>query len=149
MTTTHYRYIGLVASLVIVLAQGCATPPDPSSQTGIVPDAQMKLGIENETDRFLELVVNGTSIAALAPFSQRVLTAAELPPLPWHAELRSAGGRKLSEATIVSGSVERHENGGSGVGSRVDLSCGRIDIWSGYPPMGPPPGPGQPGDCDP
>ncbi len=35
------------------------------------------------------------------------------------------------------------------MGARVDLSCGRIDIWSGTPMMGPAPGPGVPGDCDP
>ena len=32
---------------------------------------------------------------------------------------------------------------------RVDLSCGRLDIWSGPPLLGPPPGPGTPGDCTP
>jgi len=32
---------------------------------------------------------------------------------------------------------------------RVDLSCGRLDIWSGPPLLGPAPGPGKPGDCAP
>ena len=30
-----------------------------------------------------------------------------------------------------------------------NLSCGRLDIWSGPPLSGPPPGPGKPGDCAP
>jgi hypothetical protein len=34
-------------------------------------------------------------------------------------------------------------------GARVDLSCGRIDIWSLGQMLGPAPGPGTPGDCAP
>jgi hypothetical protein len=34
-----------------------------------------------------------------------------------------------------------------GDGNRVDLSCGRIDVWAGPPLLGPAPGPGTPGDC--
>lgn len=32
---------------------------------------------------------------------------------------------------------------------RVDLSCGRLDMWSGPPLLGPFPGPGTPSDCNP
>ena len=35
-----------------------------------------------------------------------------------------------------------------GVAARADLSCGRIDLWSGPPLAGPAPNPGTPGDCD-
>jgi len=36
-----------------------------------------------------------------------------------------------------------------GDGVRVDLSCGRLDVWSGPPMIGPAPGTGSPGDCAP
>ena len=36
-----------------------------------------------------------------------------------------------------------------GSGARVDLSCGRLDVWVGPPMHGPFPAPGRPGDCDP
>ena len=58
------------------------------------------------------------------------------------------------ELTVSAGDVWSQQNAdGSGEskgdGARVDLSCGRIDVWSGTPMMGPAPGPGAPGDCDP
>ena len=38
----------------------------------------------------------------------------------------------------------------SGRMARVDLSCGRLDLWAGgAAPIGPAPGPGVQGDCEP
>ncbi len=36
--------------------------------------------------------------------------------------------------------------GSTRAAARVDLSCGRIDMWAGPPLAGPVPGPGSPGD---
>ena len=76
------------------------------------------------------------------------------PPLPWAIEVRSPGGRVLISLTIHEGDVwqESISNGDSadkGDGVHVGLSCGMIQIWSGFPLAGPPPGPGSPGDCTP
>ena len=54
--------------------------------------------------------------------------------------------------TVRDGDLQATTNpdGGSsanGIGGRIDLSCGRLDIWSGVPVIGPMPGPGSPGDC--
>ena len=116
---------------------------------GPVPDDQMILSVSNETDRQLELFVNSGRVAVLGPASAKDVPAAQLPPMPWDAQVRLPTGRLLLELTVRSGSFVRNANGGSGPGARVDLSCGRIDLWSGFPLMGPVPGPGAPGDCEP
>jgi hypothetical protein len=116
---------------------------------GPVPDDQMILSVSNLTDRQLELFVNDGRVAVLDPASSKGVPAGQLPAMPWDAQVRLPTGRVLLELTIRSGSFVRNANGGSGPGTRVDLSCGRIDLWSGFPLMGPVPGPGVPGDCDP
>src|SRR5215212_9384388 len=148
---TSFRRLGslLAGALLVLTIGGCradaisTTPPQVSPPApGLVPDGDMDLAAGNYTDRALVLFVNGESLGELGAHSERHLRAAELPALPWHAEVRLPEGRKLSEATVASGSVERHGTGGNGVGARVDLSCGRIDIWSGFPMVGPVPGAG-------
>jgi hypothetical protein len=39
----------------------------------------------------------------------------------------------------------RSESKGDAI--RVDLSCGLLEVWTGPPLTGPPPGPGTSGDC--
>lgn len=132
--------------LVAVFVVACQGPVLPS---GVVPDEQMSFTAGNYTDRVLELVVNGAPVAELAAASQQEFTAVKLPALPWHVEIRVPTGRRLLELTIGSGSVTRTATGSVSPGARADLSCGRIEIWSGYPLIGPVPGPGVPGDCAP
>jgi len=76
----------------------------------------------------------------------------DLPPLPWYVEARSESGRVLVSMTVRPGDVfatmypDGHgETRGAAV--RADLSCGRLDVWSGPPMSGPAPGSGIPGDC--
>jgi hypothetical protein len=117
---------------------------DPS----VVPDSQMRIGIANNTTIVVELVVNGSPIRAIPPATNIEVPAVELPGLPWQAELTTAAGRMLVSLAVRSGDVHRTSNGSGGVGQRVDLSCGRLDVYSGPPMLGPMPGPGTPGDCD-
>jgi len=137
----------LVSCLVIVACQ--ALPFD-----GVVPASEMILTVANETSIPVELVVNGQVIRTIGPTTSVDVHASNLPTLPWAAEVRLPAGRTLVSASIHAGDVWSRPvaNGGTemkGVGGRVDLSCGRIDIYSGPPLLGPAPGPGTPGDCDP
>ena len=138
----------LAALLLIGSLVGCQNVGD------VLPPEQMKLGALNATSKELVLVVNGERIDDLHPGVPLELSAARLPPLQWTAEVRLPDGRSLFSLTVRAGDVAttRHADGSieqRGDGARVDLSCGRIDLWSGPPLIGPAPGPGAPGDCDP
>ena len=66
-----------------------------------------------------------------------------LPSLPWSIETRSPSGRVLSRLTVDAGDVVYTTPDASGHSMskgdavRVDLSCGRLDVWSGPPLLGP------------
>ena len=147
--------------LVAALLAGCsllpsATPAGPMPPPGavVVPAAQMDLGINNGTTLAIELVVNGTVVRQVDPGEAPVLAADQLPALPWNVEVRSPSGRVLVGMTVRAGDVwtRDNEDGSSEAkvaAARVDLSCGRIDIWSLIQMGGPAPGPGVSGDCDP
>lgn len=121
---------------------------------GVVPADQMKLDLSNGTQLALVLVVNGQIIDGPLGNGLHEFAAAQLPPLPWTIDVRAPAGRPLLALTVHAGDVSSKAttNGGTesrGVGARVDLSCGRVDLYSGPPILGPPPGPGVPGDCGP
>ena len=118
-------------------------------QSGVVPPEQMKLDVSNETTIPVSLVVNGASVHALAPGEAVELASNQLPPLPWDAQVQTVSGRMLVHLRVNAGDVFARENANGGDAARIDLSCGRIDLWSGPPLLGPAPGPGRPGDCDP
>jgi hypothetical protein len=112
------------------------------------------LGVDNGTTLAVTLTVNGTEIETVPPQTQRVVGADILPPLPWNVRAVSPSGRLLLDLEVVAGSVSEttDANGGTsmrGAGNRVDLSCGRLDVYAGPPLVGPMPGPGTPGDCEP
>lgn len=115
----------------------------------------MSLAINNSTTLTVGLVVNGSLVASLEPNSclgcgqDDAVPASLLPPLPWHVEARSPSNRVLVTLDVHAGDVDYESNSAKGDGNRVDLSCGRLDIWSGPPLLGPAPGPGTPGDCQP
>jgi hypothetical protein len=143
------------------LASGCsllpsAAPAGPTPPPGsvVVPPDQMDLGINNGTTLPVSLVVNGTAVRQVDPGQAPVLTAAQLPALPWAVEVRSPSGRVLVGMTVRPGDVWTRQNAdgsseAKAAGARVDLSCGRIDIWSLIQMGGPAPGLGVPGDCAP
>lgn len=157
----------IARSLAIVLAiagavAGCSSipwPPTPAPTPVLLgvkvvtPPEQMRLEVSNGTTIPVMLTVNGAPGRPIAAGQGSDLGLADLGPLPWFAQVRTASGRVLVETTVRAGDVWSQQNAdGSGEsrghGARVDLSCGRIDIWSGFPMHGPAPGPGVPGDCD-
>lgn len=114
------------------------------------------IGVSNGTTLDVTLVVNGIVVRVFAPGSGTPdpITASTLGPMPWVVEARSSSGRVLTKMTVNPGDVAYQDLGSGqssarGVGGRVDLSCGRLDIYAGPPMMGPAPGPGVPGDCVP
>jgi hypothetical protein len=165
-----FRVVGatLIAGLIVAacVASSLTTPlPDDSTAPsvgpestvpfGVVPPDSMSLSVNNSTTLAVNLVVNGQLIAQLDPSmclgcsEDDAVPASLLPPLPWQAEVRSPTGRVLVSLTVYEGDVDYESHSSKGVANRVDLSCGRIDLWSGPPLLGPAPGPGASGDCRP
>jgi hypothetical protein len=107
------------------------------------------LSYSNQTTLTLTLFVNGNQVAVMAPGDAQDIAGARLPALPWNVEARTSKGRVILSMTVEPGDVVHAGNEWKGDGVRVDLSCGRLDIWSGPPLLGPVPGPGEPGDCEP
>lgn len=122
------------------------------------PEARPPLGISNGTTLAVTLLVNGQVVAGYPPGGgDSDVDVSRLPPLPWDVVVRTATGRVLTSMRVEPGQVSRTVDPAgvistSGALGRVDLSCGRLDLWAGYDrPIGPAPGPsvGAPGDCDP
>ncbi len=150
----------LTAIALIVSSAACSaipwlpTPQPPLDVPVVTSPAQMRLEVSNETTIAVQLTVNGEPGIPLAAGQSLKVGITDIGPLPWSAQVRTVSGRVLVQTTVRAGDVVSQENrggGGSmqGVGARVDLSCGRIDLWSGPPMLGPAPGPGMAGDCDP
>ena len=113
-----------------------------------------RLGIDNGTTLQVTVLVNGAQVATVPDHQQRFVELTALPDLPWIIQARSPTGRVLLEVHVESGAVGSTtapdgQTESRSVGARVDLSCGRLDIYTGTPMSGPMPGPGQPGDCAP
>ena len=133
-----------------------AEAPQPATYPlGIVPPESMSVSTSNSTTVYVNLFVNGSFLTMLDPgacvgcHGDDAVPAAILPPLPWNVEVRTLSSRVLVALPIKAGDVIETNSYLKGDGNRVDLSCGRIDIWSGPPMLGPAPGPGTPGDCRP
>ena len=107
------------------------------------------LVVTNGTTLLVTLVVNGAPVRAVPPHSQETVPTRDLPPLPWNVETRTSSGRVLSAMTVRAGDVVVTSSYLRGDAVRVDLSCGRLDVATGPPLVGPSRGPGTPGDCDP
>ncbi len=139
-------WLGIAA---LVLA-GCASPtpsspsPFPVASPSAVPLAGSVLNVNNGTTITVTVVVNGSVIATVPPGVQLAPIPAVLPPRPSAIETRSPSGRVLSSLQI---STNDYIDNQDGRGVRADLSCGRIDLWSGPPMTGPAYVPGPSGDC--
>jgi hypothetical protein len=141
------RWCLVLAVIAVAVALGCGAGGASAPPSG--------LSIANGTTLTVTLLVNGTVVGTFAPGVERdPIPATDLPALPWQVEARSPSGRVLTSMAVRPGDVWA-TTGPSGQGEmkgdavRVDLSCGRLDIWSGPPMSGPAPGTGSPGDCAP
>ena len=118
------------------------------------PGERLPLGVSNGTDLVVIISVNGQVIGQFQPGGGQEIGEDALPPLPWTVEARTVSGRLLTSMHVEPGQVFRETlpDGSthvSGAGARLDLSCGRFEMWAGPPMSGPAPGPGVPGDCAP
>ena len=125
----------------LALLVSCNSTPQP-----VLP---RELVVNNGTTIPVQLVVNNTVVRTADARTQIAVPRSELPPLPWLVEARTTTGRVLSSMTVSAGDVTESAGAAKGDALRVDLSCGRIDVWAGPPIDGPSPGRGKPGDCDP
>jgi hypothetical protein len=139
------RVVGTGAALALAVTCGGTFPPAP---------ADYSVHVENNTTLNVAMIVNDRAIGFIGSGEAVTFGVEMLPPLPWDIEVRSPSGRVLLNLPVQIGDVEPPvtENGGtsmSGSVARVDLSCGRLDLWVGAPMIGPPPDGGVPGDCEP
>lgn len=129
--------------------------PEPAP-TGVVSDTAT-LAVGNSTTLRVFVYVNGMDATILDPGEVvDPIDPGMLPTLPWQVEATTASGRVILTLTVREGDVWHSGPDPSGVSAihgaaaRADLSCGRLDIWSGPPLGGPmPPSSFPPGDCDP
>jgi hypothetical protein len=143
------RAIVFVALVLLVAA--CSSP----AEAGV--HERPALGVANGTTLTVTLVVNGQPVATFEPGQPGpTIDVGRLRGLPWDVEARSASGRVLTTMRVKPGDVYSTSGPGnqtreSGTLGRVDLSCGRLDIWAGLEPSGPipPSTAGSPGDCMP
>ena len=108
----------------------------------------MTLDVANGTSIEIRIKVNGTPITIQPPHTTGDFNYELLRALPWHVEAATTSGRTLLTLDVHSGDVYVIANGSGGAAARVDLSCGRLDIYSGPPLLGPMPGSGASGDCN-
>ena len=125
--------------LLASLLAGCASGALPSASA-----SSAGLSVANSTTIPVTLVVNGAVVETVAPGVREDPVKAALPPLPWCVETRSPSGRVLSTMTVKSGDSA----GSFGDAVRADLACGRLDIWSGPPMLGPAPDPANLLPCE-
>jgi hypothetical protein len=115
------------------------------------------LGARNGTTIDVAIVVNNIEIGRLAPGQSIEGIQDRAGSLPWLVQLRTIdSGRpvltmRLEQAELdpaVDANVASIESGSL---TTVDLSCGRLEVWTGDRTAvgaGPPPGEGRPGDCE-
>ena len=133
----------------IVLA-ACLLAASAAAGCGLLPSASSvrDLHVENGTTRAMTVLVDGVLVATVAAGQSETVAEGRLPAGVWSVEARLPGGTTVLRADVDKSRASQTDNSGSGSGARVDLSCGRLDIWVGVPMLGPAPGPGAPGDCD-
>jgi hypothetical protein len=117
----------------------------------IAPDgAPPVIYVSNGTALPLTVAVNGQTLAISEPGSVNIYDPAPY-EAPWNITLSTPSSRTLVDFTYdrtdvfgPDGTYDRV------VGQRVDLSCGRLDVFVGGGILGPSPfGSYPPGDCDP
>lgn len=149
--STRRRRSGLVNVLLgaaLALLLGACSLIDGAIHT---PSRPVGVEVSNGTTLPITLVVNGVIVRNIGPGdgTPGPITADVLGPMPWTVEARTASGRVLLTLSVHDGDVQYQESSSRGDAARIDLSCGRLDVWAGPPLAGPMPGPGVPGDCAP
>lgn len=145
-----------LVTILCVVAASCGFLPAPPSTPAVEP---LILNISNGTTLPVTLRVNGLNVGPFLPGTgEAPIRPGSLPNPPWHVEALTPSGRVLLAFDVAPGDVwhttpdPQGHSSSQGAGARADLSCGRLDVWSGPPMLGPGTWPGMsfpPHDCDP
>ena len=136
------RLLGLTTAMVVALAACGGQSATASPSRTFVPSA----GLPNGSTIPIAIAVNGTVLVTVPAKTTLGLSEASLPARPWTVEVRSPSGRVLSTMTV---STTDQSSAYSGQLARVDLPCGRIDVWTGgMQPLGPAFSPDMSKSCD-
>lgn len=148
----QYAKVPVAAALLLcgvaLVLSGCAVSGGSPTFAPGTPIAD-SLSYSNQTTIGVTLVVNAAKVATLPPGAAGTVPPSSLPAEPWTVQAKTSGGRLLTSMTVSPGDVVQASGQERGDAVRIDLSCGRLDIWSGPPLAGPAPGSGTPGDCAP
>ncbi|HEY5488337.1 MAG TPA: hypothetical protein VIK00_00735, partial [Candidatus Limnocylindrales bacterium] len=140
-----------VAVLVVIAVPVLLSSPVPvarASSPGATQTPAPVLHISNETALQLTVVINGRVAEKAGPNSESIVDPTSF-SAPWHVTVTTASGRELVQLTYGASDVWYTSNSAHGVAQRVDLSCGRLDVYAGPPLLGPgPPSSFPPHDCD-
>jgi hypothetical protein len=126
------RLLGLTVAAAIALS-ACASVTSSSIAPASAP-VFPSISVANGTTISVAIAVNGTVMETVAPGTTEDPIPATLPARPWTVEARSPTGRVL--ATMTVGATDDITST-SGRFARADLACGRLDVWSGPPVLGP------------
>ena len=142
------RLLALLAA-TIALATGCGGAPSSPSASPVASTAPSRdLHVENGTSKAVTILVDDVIVSTVAAGQTATIAESELPGGVWFVSATLPGGRTILAGQIDWSVLSQTATSSSGWGSRVDLSCGRLDVRVGVPMIGPAPGPGTPGDCD-
>jgi hypothetical protein len=130
---------------------GSASSPSASGTPRIAPSSfsftnspSIPLEIRNGSTITVTVRINGQTVAAVQPSDYSAVPAADLPAPPWSVDVLGRNSRSLGSFTVPSFDSVSIE---SGYGVRLDLNCGRVDVWIGPPLLGPTFVPGESGNC--
>lgn len=141
------RALGLMAAAALALA-ACGSPSATASSTPTeVPTEPFPaVSISNETTIPIAIAVNGMVLVTVPAGTADGLSQSSPPSRPWTVEARSPTGQVLATMTVSATDQSSTDSGGF---ARVDLPCGRIDLWTGgQQPLGPAFSPDMSKSCD-
>jgi hypothetical protein len=110
--------------------------------------------VANTMTLTLSMTVNGRDAGSAAAMASTVVDAREFGQAPWTIVARTSSGRELLTLELAANSAYYttgdYPHSAFGPFSRLDLSCGRLDLWVGSPAAGPMPTGSFPAhDCSP
>ena len=104
--------------------------------------------VANGTTLTLTVAIDGKQVG-IAQAGQVVAFDPSPYAEPWTVTVSTASGRELVELKYQASQIVSTANSEQGVAKRLDLSCGRLDVYAGPPLLGPgPPSSFPPHDCD-
>jgi hypothetical protein len=139
------RWIGLIALIALTVASCGGPVATPSPMPAPTPPLLPTVSVANGTTIPVAIALNGTMVGTVPAGTTEDPIPATLPARPWTIEARSPSGRVLATLTL---SAQDYISNNSGKAVREDLACGRLDLWSGPPLLGPMFSPDLSNPCD-